>query len=303
MTEANEIQIKKGLVLEGGAMRGLFTCGVLDVFMEQGIDFDGAVGVSAGACFGCNIKSRQIGRALRYNLRFAHDKRYCSLNSLIKTGNLYNADFCYRQIPQELDYFDYEALKTNPMEFYMCVTDVNTGKAVYPKLIDGSEKELEWMRASASMPLVSKIVEIDGGKYLDGGISDSIPLKFIESVGYNRNVVILTQPRDYEKGPNRLMPLMKILMRKYPEFLKAMENRHRVYNEETRYVFDKEDQGDTFVICPDAPLGISRTEKDTTKLQRIYDMGREIALRKLNEIRVFLDVGNDSNKKIQTNNG
>lgn len=280
--------VKTGLVLEGGAMRGLFTCGILDVFMEQGVEFAGAVGVSAGACFGCNIKSRQPGRALRYNLRFAHDKRYCSVQSLIKTGNMYNADFCYRAIPDELDLFDYEALKKNPMEFYMAVTDIKTGKPVYPKLTDGSRKELEWMRASASMPLVSRPVEIDGGEYLDGGMTDSVPLQFLESVGYKRNVVILTQPRDYVKTPNKLMWLMRILLRKYPKLLDAMANRHNMYNDETRYVFEQEKLGNVLVLCPDEPLGISRTEKDTSELQRVYDMGRKLALERLDEIKKFL---------------
>lgn len=269
-------------------MRGLFTCGILDVFMEQGIEFAGAVGVSAGACFGCNIKSRQPGRALRYNLRFAHDKRYCSVQSLIKTGNMYNADFCYRAIPDELDLFDYEALKKNPMEFYMAVTDIKTGKPVYPKLTDGSRKELEWMRASASMPLVSRPVEIDGGEYLDGGMTDSVPLQFLESVGYKRNVVILTQPRSYVKSPNKLMWLMRIALRKYPKLLDAMANRHKMYNDETRYVFEQEKLGNVLVLCPDEPLGISRTEKDTSELQRVYDMGRKLALERLDEIKKFL---------------
>ena len=285
--------VKTGLVLEGGAMRGLFTCGILDVFMEQGIEFAGAVGVSAGACFGCNIKSRQPGRVLRYNLRFAHDKRYCSVRSLIKTGNMYNADFCYRAIPDELDLFDYEALRNNPMEFYMAVTDIKTGKPVYPKLTDACQKELEWMRASASMPLVSKPVEIDGGLYLDGGMTDSVPLQFLESVGYKRNVVILTQPRDYVKSPNKLMWLMRIALRKYPKLLDAMANRHNMYNDETRYVFEQEKQGNVLVLCPEEPLGISRTEKNIAELQRVYDMGRKLALDRLEEIKKFLAGSNE----------
>lgn len=284
----SENQVKTGLVLEGGAMRGLFTCGILDVFMEQGIEFNAAVGVSAGACFGCNIKSRQPGRALRYNLRFANDKRYCSVQSLFKTGDIYNADFCYRQLPDELDLFDYETLKNNPMEFYMAVTDIKTGKPVYPKLTDGNRKELQWMRASASMPLVSKPVKIDDGEYLDGGMSDSIPLQFMECVGYKRNVVILTQPRSYVKTPNKLMWLMRILLRKYPKLLDAMANRHNMYNDETRYVFEQEKLGNVLVLCPDEPLGISRTEKDTSELQRVYDMGRKLAFERLDEIKKFL---------------
>jgi predicted patatin/cPLA2 family phospholipase len=282
---------KKGLVLEGGAMRGLFTCGVLDLFMEKGIEFDGAVGISAGACFGCNLKSRQPGRALRYNLRFAGDKRYCSFRSLFKTGDIYNADFCYHKIPQELDPFDFDALKKNPMEFYMGVTDVETGEAAFPQLVDGCDKDLEWMRASASMPLAAKIVEIDGGKYMDGGIADSIPLQFMQSKGYDRNVVILTQPRNYVKKPNSLMPLIRLVYKKYPNFVRAVACRHEMYNAETRYIFEQEKAGNALVICPDAPLGISRIEKKGAELQRVYDMGRNIAERRLDEITEFLSKG------------
>ena len=282
---------KKGLVLEGGAMRGLFTCGILDTFMEEGVEFDGAVGISAGACFGCNLKSRQPGRALRYNLRFAGDKRYCSFRSLIKTGDIYNADFCYRKIPQELDPFDYETLKNNPMEFYMGVTDVETGKALFPQLVDGCDKELDWMLASASMPLAARIIEIDGGKYMDGGIADSIPLEFLQSKGYDRNVVVLTQPRNYVKKPNSLMPLIRLVYRKYPNFVHAVARRHEMYNAETRYVFEQEKLGNVLVLCPEAPLGISRIEKKGSELQRVYDMGKRIARERLDEIKEFLSKG------------
>ena len=143
---------KTGLVLEGGAMRGMFTCGVIDVLMENGIRFDGAAGISAGAVFGCNYKSRQIGRPVRYNKNYCKDPRYCSDRSLIKTGDLYGADFCYRELPDVLDPFDRETFKNDPMEFYIGATDVKTGKAVYHKCTDGGEDDLLWMRASASMP-------------------------------------------------------------------------------------------------------------------------------------------------------
>ena len=191
--------MKYGIVLEGGAMRGLFTAGVTDVLMEEGITFDGAVGVSAGAAFGCNIKSNQPGRAVRYNLRFCNDKRYCSKRSLIKTGDLFNAEFCYHTVPEKLDPFDFKAYETSKMEFYIVCTDVLTGKPVYHRSSKMDRSGLEWLRASASLPLVSRIVEADGRKLLDGGISDSIPLRFMESVGYEKNIVVLTQPRDYRK--------------------------------------------------------------------------------------------------------
>ena len=189
--------------MEGGAMRGMFTCGVIDVMQEAGITFDGAIGVSAGAVLGCNYKSEQIGRAYRYTRQYCKDYRYGSMKSFRKTGNAYDVDFCYHEIPEKLDVFDKEAFKANPMIFYAVATDVVTGKAVYHKCSDGEREDIEWLRASASMPLVSRVVNINGHNLLDGGIGDSIPLKFMEEQGFDRNVVILTQPLHYVKQKNK----------------------------------------------------------------------------------------------------
>ncbi len=280
--------MKKGLILEGGAMRGMFTSGVLDVLMENGIEFDGAIGVSAGATFGCNIKSRQPGRAIRYNKRFSHDWRYCSLRSLLTTGDLYGADFCYNELPKNLDLFDFDTYRSNPMEFWVVASDCETGKPVYKRLDTCNDSDLTWMRASASMPAVSRIVEIDGRKLLDGGITDSIPLAYFESIGYDRNVVVLTQPESYRKGPNRLLWLMRLILRRYPMIVKALRDRHLEYNQTTANVRQRAAQGDVLVICPDKPLGISRTEKNPDELQRVYEEGRRIAASQLDRIRQFL---------------
>ena len=280
--------MKKGLVMEGGAMRGMFTAGVTDVMMENGIEFDGAIGVSAGAAFGCNYKSKQIGRALRYNLKYCKDKRYCSFYSLVKTGNLYGADFCYHEIPEKLDVFDAETFKNNPMEFYLVCTDVTTGKPVYRKCEVADSECMEWFRASASLPLVSEVVEIGGQKLMDGGITDSVPLRYFESIGYKRNVVILTQPKGYVKKKNNLMPVIKARLKKYPEFVKAIANRHNMYNETLEYIKQQEQNGNALVIRPAEALPIDRTEKDPKILQAVYDMGRELALKRLDEIKEFL---------------
>ena len=221
---------KTALVMEGGAMRGLFTCGVMDVLMEEGISFDGGAGISAGAVFGVNFKSQQHGRPLRYNTTFCKDSRYGSLRSLITSGDLYNVDFCYREIPEELDVFDKEAFARNPMEFYIGATDIESGECVYHKCSDGGELDNLWMRASASMPLVSRPVEIDGRYYLDGGIVDSIPYSYMKEQGFNRCLVVLTQPEDYRKSVNEFLPLMRIVLRKYPKLVEAMATRHIRYN-------------------------------------------------------------------------
>lgn len=280
---------KTGLVLEGGAMRGMFTAGVLDVMMENGIRFDGAMGVSAGAVFGCNFKSGQIGRSLRYNMRFCDDPRYCSFESLIRTGNLYGVDFCYDEIPNKLDPFDAQAYRENPMPFYAVCTNVETGKAIHKRLDRGDSRDMQYFRASASMPIVSQIVEADGYKLLDGGITDSIPLLAMERRGYPRNVVILTQPLGYVKEKSGILPLVHVTMRKYPYLIKAMDVRHIRYNRQTAYVREQELAGKAFVIRPPYALGISRTEDDPAELRRVYEIGRTEMEKRLPALKEFLD--------------
>ena len=281
--------MKYGLVLEGGAMRGLFTAGVIDVFMENEIMFDAAVGVSAGAAFGCNYKSGQIRRAIRYNTRFCKDKRYCSVGSLIKTGDMFGGEFCYHTIPDKLDIVDVEAFNNSPMDFWVVCTDINTGKAVYHKCGRISYDELEWIRASASMPLAARIVEVGGHKLLDGGISDSIPLKFMESRGCERNVVILTQPRDYVKKPAGAQKLIKLKYHKYPELVKSIENRHRMYNGELKYIRSAEEAGRAFVIAPPEALPIGHIEHDPEVMLEVYRIGRRIANENLEAVKEFLE--------------
>lgn len=280
--------MKTGLVLEGGAMRGLFTAGILDVMLEEGLTVDGVIGVSAGAAFGCSFHSGQKGRTLRYNLKYANDKRYCSFYSLITTGDLYGAEFCYHTLPDELDLFDNEAFENNPAEFWLVTCDVETGEAVYHKCGKMCYDQMEWFRASASLPLVSRVVEVDGKKMLDGGIADSIPLKFFESIGYEKNLVILTRPADYRKTPNKLMPLIRWVMRKYPNMAKAMERRHQVYNDALTYIQSQKDNPNLMVLRPEEELPMSRIEKNPERLQKAYDLGRETALNHLEELKAFL---------------
>ena len=271
-------------------MRGMFTAGVIDVMMENGIEPDGVVGVSADAAFGCNYKSRQIGRAIRYNMRFCKDRRYDGMYSLLTSGNLYNTDFCYGEVPLKHDVFDFETYKNNPMEFYVVCTDVETGEAVYRRYDGFEDHGFEWIRASASMPLVSQIVEIDGQKLLDGGIADSIPIRFFEGAGYDRNIIVLTQPAGYVKKKNELLPLIKLVYRKYPKLIAAIANRHLMYNETTAYIAEKEKRGELLVIRPETKLPIGRVEKDPEKLREIYNIGRAVAQKQLDAIQTFLEI-------------
>ena len=277
-----------GLVLEGGAMRGLFTAGVLDVLLENGVAFDGMIGVSAGAAFGCNYKARQIGRVLRYNLRYCRNWRYCSFRSLLLTGDLFGAKFCYRDLPNELDPFDNPTFDENPMPFWLVATDVETGKAVYRRMDRAGDECSDWIRASSSMPLVSRPVELEGRRYLDGGIADSIPLRAFEERGYERNVVVLTQPEDYVKAPSSGMGLMRLALGKYPNLLKTLANRHVQYNETTAYIRKREAEGAALVIRPKTKLDIGRVEHDAEKIRAVYQLGREAGLEKLDVIKNFL---------------
>ncbi len=279
---------KTGLVLEGGAMRGMYTAGVLDVLMEQKIQTDGVIGVSAGAVFGCNYKSGQIGRTLRYNLQFCGDKRYGTIHSLLKTGDIYDVDFCYHQIPEVIDPFDNDTFVKNPAEFYVVCTDVNTGKAVYHKCTDCGSKDLKWMQASASMPLVSKIVEADGYQLLDGGIADSIPIMWFRRQGYKKDLVVLTRPYGYRKKKMKLQGAIKVMLRHYPNLAKAMARRYKVYNRTLDKLEELKAKGEVMVLCPSRLIEVSRLEKDPEKLKSLYQLGREDAMKNLEQIRAFL---------------
>lgn len=281
--------MKKGLVLEGGAMRGMFTAGILDVFMENDIDFDGAVGVSAGAVFGCNYKSKQIGRSIRYNKKYCTDDRYVSLKSWITTGDLYGAEFSYHTLPQELDIFDTDTFSKSPMEFYVVCTDMLTGRAVYHKCTDGGENDIQWMRASASLPFAARPVELAGRVLSDGGTSDSIPVKFMEYKGYDKLVVILTRPKGYVKHQTRMMPVMKKVLRKYPKFLSTMSRRYIKYNKTLEYIEQQERLGSLFVIRPDADLAIGKVCRKPDELERVYQIGREKGLSELERIKKYIE--------------
>ena len=262
--------MKTGLVLEGGAMRGMFTAGVLDVLMEHGIVLDGAIGVSAGAVFGCNYKSHQIGRVIRYNTQYCNDKRYASFGNLLRTGNLYSEQFCYHTVPEKLDVFDAKAFAENPMDFFVVCTDVRTGDPIYHKCRTGDAEDIQWMQASASMPLAAKIVKIGHYQLLDGGIADSIPVRFFESIGYKRNLIVLTQP----KGP---------------AFVEAVADRHERYNETLDHIAMLEQTGKAFVIRPPIPLEIGSMERDPVQLRRVYETGRAVAEIQVDKIAAFVN--------------
>lgn len=280
--------MKHGLVLEGGGMRCMYTVGILDVFMENKLHFDGIIGVSAGAAFGCNYKSKQIGRALRYNKRFAKDPRYSGFRSWITTGDLINKQMAYNDVPIKYDPFDMDTFLKNPMRFELVCTNVENAEPVYHVLENGDIHEfLEWIRASASMPLVSNAVEIGEYKLLDGGISDSIPLKHFQEEGFEKNIVILSQPAGFRKKQTKLTPIFKLFC-KYPAIADAMARRHIMYNAELDYIEAEKKKGNTFLIYPEMKLNIGRAEMDIEKMDMVYNMGRKKGEEILDEVINFL---------------
>ena len=278
---------KIGLVLEGGAMRGMYTAGVLDVFMEHDITFDGVIGVSAGAIVGCSYISRQLGRTVRYNRNYCRDKRFMSFYSLLTTGDLVGADFCYRELPEVLDPFDNHAFMQSETAFYVTCTNLETGGPEYIRMRDMAE-DMDYMRASASMPYVSHIVEKGGRKLLDGGCSDSVPVRKFMEMGYEKNVVVLTRPADYRKKEGR-KGLAKWFYRKYPKFAEALGRRGYAYNRMVEDIMALEEAGEIFVIRPQYPLEIGRMSHKPEEIDRAYERGRADALACLERMQQWLE--------------
>ena len=280
--------MKIGLVLEGGGMRGLFSAGVLDALLElKELSVNGIVGVSSGALFGVNYVSKQKERAVRYNKKYADDKRYMGLHSWITTGNAVNKDFAFYELPYKLDVFDNETFKKAKTDFYVVMTNVESGKPEYV-LIEDAFAQMEYLRATSALPFASKIIEINGKKYLDGGISDSIPIDFCESLGYDKIIAVLTRPEGTYKE-DKLGFLYKLVYRKYPNLVKSLLNMATDYEKVLAKIKDLENKGKIFVVRPPEVLKIGRLEKNRDKIQKVYDTGLNTGLKELNNIVKYLN--------------
>ena len=279
--------MKTGLVLEGGGMRGSYTCGVLDAFLDHHIEFNGVIGVSAGACHGCSYVSGQRGRSFRITETYQHDPRYMGMRSLLTTGDLFNAKFTYHTIPEQLDPYDFKAFNETKTKLYAVCTNVESGEAEYFRMIR-MEQDVEYVRASASLPLLSRIVELDGKKLLDGGVCDSIPIRKFQSMGYARNIVVLTQYGGYRKQKSASLPLIRARYHAYPRFVEKMEDRHLRYNDTLDLLNEEEKKGNVLIIRPKKPVNISRLEKNVEKLQALYDEGYADTAGMIQDIRAFL---------------
>lgn len=279
--------MKTALILEGGAMRGMYTAGALDVLMKNNVETDCCYGVSAGALFGINYKSKNIGRVIRYNLKYGGNPENMGWKSLLKTGNLMHKEFWFDDIPFKLDPMDTETYKNCKTEFFAVVTNMITGKAEYKSIYDlKEEKCMEYLRASGSLPFLSKPVEVDNTPYLDGGVADSIPVKKALEDGCDKVIVILTRPEDYRKSGD--IHGAEIFYKNYPNFAKTLNNRNKMYNEQCDYIEQLENEGKILVLRPSEHIDVKRTEKDKEKLQRMYDLGVKDCSEKLEEIIEFL---------------
>ena len=278
--------MKVGLVLEGGAMRGMYTAGVLDVLMENNVRVDGIVGVSAGALFGVNYPSRQIGRVIRYNKRFSPDKNYIGLWPLLKEGNIVSTQFAYNEVPRKLDAFDDEAFRASGIPFYAVGPNLQTGEGEY-LLLESVFEQMDILRASGSMPFVSRPVLWQGKRYLDGAIADSIPYRWMAEQGYEKRIVVLTRQEGYRKRSMN-QGLCKIMYRKWPKFVQKLLTRHSAYNAALDELQQWRSEGKAFVLRPSQEIKIRRVEKDPEKLQAVYDLGRKDARAQLAQLQDYL---------------
>ncbi|MDO4926554.1 MAG: patatin family protein [Turicibacter sp.] len=276
--------MKVGLVLEGGGMRGLYTSGVLDYFLDQKIFVDYVIGVSAGACNGVSYLSKQKGRNYRVNTNYISDKRYLSLSNFIKTKSLFGMDFIFDEIPHQLDLFDYETFLSSPSEYKLGVTDVLTGRPVY---FDKThlDHDSTILKASSSIPVFSPIIEYQNGLYLDGGTTDSIPVKQALKDGCDHVIIVLTRDRNYIKKPESFRFIYSKVLKAYPNLIQALDNRHLMYNETLKFIKELEQQGKATIIAPSSPLEISRFEKDVSKLKNIYELGYSDASKKFDQLK------------------
>lgn len=274
------------IVLEGGGIRGIYTSGVLDCFLDEGIQTEALFGVSAGIVNGINYVSGQKGRSLKVNTKYIKDKRYLSLYSLLTTGNIFGVDFCYNILPNKLLPYDYEAFKKSNIKCFATVSNLITGQAEY-KLCRDMHKDLEYVRASASLPLLSEIVRIDGSPYLDGGICDSIPLAASIHHGYQKNIVILTRPYGYKKTPSHMIPAVAYTYKNYPKFVQAYKARHIHYNHTLEFIERQEEKGKVFVIRPSRLLKIGRLEKKTERIFAMYQLGYQDAKKSIPKLKKF----------------
>lgn len=265
--------MKTAIVCEGGGMRGSYTAGVLQSFMEAGFVADELVGVSAGASNGVSYVSGQMGRGYRTNVDYAGDKQYCSVGNFVRTGSIFGMDYVFGEIPEKLDPFDYDAFYASPCQFFAGATDVNTGQPVFFSKEEVTAPDIKVIRASCSMPVLAPIVEYKGGKYLDGGVSAPIPIEKALQDGCEKLVVILTRPRGYTKAPQGGRPIYKYLYRHYPNMIKAIEVRHLVYNHTLERLARLEEQGKAIVIAPAQALEVDRLGKDRDKLIQAYEYG------------------------------
>lgn len=285
--KGSETMVSAGLIIEGGGMRGVYSAGILDFFLDQNLEFSSVYGVSAGACHACSYLSRQRGRAFAVNVDYLKDKHYCSVYSWLTTGNMLGVEMLYDKIPNQLNLYDYDAFEKSKSKFYAVATNCQTGEAAYLP-VTHMRRDIRKVQASSSLPVLAKMVEIDGRLYMDGGMADSIPLRKSIQDGNRKNVVLLTQHDGYTKEPNKAMGIIRMVYRKYPKLVEATATRHIRYNQALKFVAEEQKKGTAFVIRPKHPVHVGRLEKNREKLQMLYEEGYADAKSCWPELQAFL---------------
>ncbi|MFV0381632.1 MAG: patatin family protein [Breznakia sp.] len=279
---------KATLILEGGGMRGLYTCGVLDFFIEKNLEIETVIGVSSGATNACNYLSKQKGRGLAINTDYLAGNKYLSIKNFVTTKSAFGMDFLFDEIPNRLNPFDYCSFHNSPSQLYAVSTDIETGQACYRPIINMSTDE-PYLKASISLPLLAPIVHIDGRKLLDGGVADSIPIKYAIDRKYHKNIVVLTRDAAYKKEKQTSLPLIRRIYKDYPKLISLLEKRHINYKNAQNHLHMAKRQGKAFIIQPQHPIKISRLEKDKKKLKSLYEEGYRDAKLAYDDIITYLE--------------
>ncbi len=281
--------MKLGITMEGGASRTVFSCGVTDVFLEEGIMPDYFIGVSAGIAYGVSYLSRQKGRNLELATKYMGDKRYMGARHLLKNRNFYNLEFAFGEVPNKLLPFDMDAFEAFPGKVVAGVTNIHTGKPEYLEVPRRDDK-YEVLVASCALPILFQPVKVGKYYYLDGGLSDSIPYKQAVKEGCDKNIVILTRERGYVKKQERAGKISQKLYKKYPKIVEDLEKRPERYNACMKELLEQEKAGEVFVIAPETTYGIGRTESNPEKLRQLYDEGYQMAKERMPELKKYLGI-------------
>lgn len=279
---------KVGLVVEGGGMRGIYGCGVLDAFLENSISFPYGIGVSAGAANLASFVAEQEGRNYRFYTNYAFDDRYMSFKNYVTTGSFFGMDYIYSELNEVVDPIDFDKLVNTDTEYYVVAVDAVTSKPVYFSKEDVGKYKGDIFKASSAVPAMCRPIEIDGKMYFDGGVADSIPVKRAMADGCDKIVAVLTRPRGYVKKPEMGKSIYSEILKDYPAIIKAMNVRHYIYNTTLEYLYKLEQEGKAFIFCPDQSERVTLITRNKEELITLYNEGKINAENRMEQLKEFM---------------